>query len=82
MGLDMCMGKPGKDISISGLSNRKAGRAVVRTEDGEKEQLWDGEEEQSFGSGGAVQFETYICGHAEEMQVGIWICASGVWKEV
>ena len=52
MGLDMCMGKPGKDISISGLSNRKAGRAVVRTEDGEKEQLWDGEEEQSFGSGG------------------------------
>ena len=52
MGLDMCMGKPGKDISISGLSNRKAGRAVGRTEDGEKEQLWDGEEGQSFGSGG------------------------------
>lgn len=52
MGLDMCMGKTGKDISISGLSNRKAGRAVVRMEDGEKEQLWEGEEGQSFSSGG------------------------------
>ena len=51
MELDMCIGKPGKNISVSGLSNRKAGRAVVRTEDGEKEQLWEGEEGQSFSSG-------------------------------
>lgn len=41
MGLAMCMGKPGKDSSVSGLSSRKAGRAMVRMEDGEKEQLWE-----------------------------------------
>ena len=51
MGLAMCMGKPGKDSSVSGLSSRKAGRAVVRMEEGEKEQLWEGEDGQSFSSG-------------------------------
>lgn len=38
------MEKTGRDSSVSGLSNRKAGKAVVRREEGEEEQLWEGEE--------------------------------------
>ena len=45
------MEKTGKDSSVSGLSNRRAGKAVVRREDGEAEQLWEGEEEQDLRSG-------------------------------
>lgn len=44
MGSEVCMEKTGRDSSVSGLSNRKAGKAVVRREEGEEEQLWEGEE--------------------------------------
>lgn len=44
MGSEVCMEKTGRDSSVSGLSNRKAGKAVVRREDGEEEQLREREE--------------------------------------